>query len=229
MSEENTVYATQSEQYEAMISRQPNLAHVINEIRPFNNLDVLDLGAGSGRLSTVLAPAAKSLICSDISSSMLDILEHKLTNENQTTNWKTVVCDHRKLPIPDSSIDLVVSGWSICYLANTYESDWKENLDLIMAELERVLKPNGSIIIFETMGTGYDTPNPPEFLTSYFSLLEEKYGFQSRWIRVDYTFDSVEAAVEHTEFFFGEEVVEKIRQHQWATVPECAGIWWKQI
>ncbi|MFD1177811.1 class I SAM-dependent methyltransferase [Paenibacillus puldeungensis] len=225
----NNVYLNQSELYDAMISRQPNLADIINEIRPFKYLDVLDLGAGSGRLSTVIAPLAKSLICTDISRPMLEVLEKKLMSNNYSLNWKTVVSDHRELPVPEASIDLVVSGWSISYLTNTYESGWEQNLDLIITELQRVLKPNGSIIIFETMGTGYETPNPPEFLTSYYALLQDKYGFDHRWVRTDYIFESVDDAIKNTEFFFGQELIDKIIQNQWSIVPECAGIWWKHL
>ncbi|RAP21073.1 hypothetical protein C2W64_03656 [Brevibacillus laterosporus] len=33
-----------------------------------------------------------------------------------------------------------------------------------MSEIKRVLRPGGTAIIFETMGTGYETPHPPAFL-----------------------------------------------------------------
>ncbi|WP_145025728.1 class I SAM-dependent methyltransferase [Paenibacillus sp. Y412MC10] len=229
MSTQDPIYTNHSNMYDAMVSRQPDLYDIINTIRVFKNLDVLDLGAGAGRLSTVIAPEAKSLICTDISRPMLDILESKLQGMNGPLNWKTVVSDHRQLPIPDQSIDLVVSGWSICYLADTTDTHWEQNLEQIMAELQRVLRPNGTIIIFETMGTGYETPHPPEFLQPYYALLQDKYGFDHQWIRTDYDFGSTEEAIHHTEFFFGHELVDRILQNQWASVPECAGIWWKHF
>lgn len=227
MANHDQVYKSQAEAYEAMISRQPDLSEIVRQIRPFRNLNVLDLGAGSGRLASFLAPEAKTLICTDASRPMLDILHRKLTAQNFVRNWITVEADHRSLPVPDSSIDLVVSGWSICYLASSNQQEWENNLERIHSELERILKPDGTIIIFETMGTGAEMPDPPEFLTSYYSLLERKYGFQHRWIRTDYTFASVKEAIELTEFFFGQELAARIKNNRWSILPECAGIWWK--
>ncbi|GGG11666.1 class I SAM-dependent methyltransferase [Paenibacillus aceti] len=229
MSHQDDVYIAQAELYDAMVSCQPDLSDVIREIRPFEGLDVLDLGAGCGRLSTIIAPTAKSLVCTDISRPMLDRLDHKLRRSEYPLNWKTVVSDHRELPLPDSSVDLIVSGWSICYLTGTENTNWPQNLDLIMTELQRVLRPGGSIIIFETMGTGVEAPNPPEFLTPYYALLQERYGFDYRWIRMDYRFNSVSEAVDKTDFFFGQEITDRIKEKQWTTVPECAGVWWRHF
>lgn len=215
--------------YEAMISRQPDLSRIIKEIRNYQDMDVLDLGAGSGRISSFIAPEAKSLICTDVSQPMLEILDKKLMNRNLARNWVTVEADHRKLPISDSSVDLVISGWSICYLASTNNLEWENNLKLIFSELHRVLKPNGTIVILETMGTGTETPDPPDFLTSYYSLLQDRYGFEHKWVRTDYQFETIAEAIKNTEFFFGEEIIAKIELNQWVTVPECAGIWWKHL
>jgi ubiquinone/menaquinone biosynthesis C-methylase UbiE len=227
MATHEQIYQNQTNTYEFMVSKQPELSEFINEIRPFKDLNILDLGAGSGRLASVLAKDAKSLICTDISSSMLELLENKLTDQGVAHNLTTVVADHRSLPIADKSIDLVVSGWSICYLTNTGNEKWDENLRLVISELYRVLKPNGTIIIFETMGTGTETPDPPGFLTKYYKSLEDDYGFNHNWIRLDYKFQDVEEAIKCTKFFFGEELVQKISDNQWSTVPECAGIWWR--
>lgn len=210
-----------------MISRQPDLAACIREIRSWDGLDVLDVGAGSGRLSTFLAEDARSLICTDNSGAMLELLDRKLSGLYSARNWRTAEADHRSLPVADSSVDLVVAGWTIGYLANSDEPDWAYNLERAMGELTRVLKPGGTIIILETLGTGCETPQAPAFLTGYYSLLEQRYGFSHRWIRTDYEFASVEEARARMEFFFGEGLASLIEEKQWHVVPECAGIWWK--
>ncbi|MGG4345842.1 class I SAM-dependent methyltransferase [Paenibacillus lautus] len=223
------IYGKQAEAYESMVSRQPDLSEILHGIRPYEGLDVLDLGAGSGRLSMLLAGDVRSLICTDIAQPMLDILNDKLSEASDSRNWTTVVADHRSLPIDSSSVDLIVSGWSISYLADSSHDDWRENLELVMTELQRVLRPGGTILILETMGTGTETPNPPDFLTGYYAQLEHRYGFSHQWIRTDYVFDTVEEAQRNTEFFFGQELTDKIIANQWSTVPECAGIWWKYV
>lgn len=223
------IYLNQAGDYDFMVSKQPDLSSVIKEIRPFHGLDILDLGAGSGRLSAMLAKEARSLICTDNSPSMLALLERKLEEQGAARHWQTIVADHRQLPIPDKSVDLAISGWSIGYLANSANPGWRENLERIISELYRVVRKNGTIVILETLGTGTETPNPPEILKNYYSSLETDYGFHHKWIRTDYTFHNVEEAQASTAFFFGEAIAQKIRENQWSTVPECGGIWWKHL
>lgn len=229
MATHQQIYQDHSEIYEKMISRQPELADVVQAIRPFDGLSILDLGAGSGRLASVLAARAGTLICTDASRQMLDLLDRKLSLQGIPRNWTTVVADHRELPIADNSIDLAVAGWSICYLTNAGQKEWRAHLERILAELERVLKPGGTVIIFETMGTGTETPDPPAFLRDYYHALEADYGFAHRVLRLDYKFETVEEAASCTGLFFGPELTEKIRANRWATVPECAGVWWKSM
>lgn len=228
MPDHDQIYDKQANMYEQLISKQDSLEGVIKEITQYRNLDVADLGAGSGRLAEFMAAAARSLICTDDSSAMLSVLEEKFKG-SKFNNWSTVVSDHRKLPIESSTIDLAVSGWSLCYLASSNVPDWRTNLTSMMAEIHRILRPNGTIIILENFGTGSEEPNPPDFLKQYYRLLSEKYGFSHKWIRTDYTFDSVQEAVELTGFFFGDWLVEKVKQNNWSVVPECAGVWWKHV
>ncbi|HZG86736.1 class I SAM-dependent methyltransferase [Paenibacillus sp.] len=227
MASHDEVYAAQAELYDAMIRRQPDVSVKIRDIRPYRGLDVLDLGAGTGRLSVPLAMEAKSLVCTDASRSMLDVLERRLTESGAPNVWTTVEADHRRLPLPDHSFDLAVSGWSVCYLASSSRAEWKSDLERVHAELCRVVRPGGTIMLFETMGTGTATPNPPNFLTDYYGELVQTYGFAHDWFRADYRFDSVEEAKRLTEFFFGSELAAAIEANGWSTVPECAGVWWK--
>lgn len=71
------IYRQQAEKYERMISRQPNVVPWIEEIRPVQGLDVLDLGAGTGRISVRLADKAGSLVSTDKSEAMLKVLKKK--------------------------------------------------------------------------------------------------------------------------------------------------------
>lgn len=222
------IYKNQAKKYERLISKQPSLYDVINKIKPIENTDIIDLGAGTGRLTTVLASQAKSILALDESESMLRVTAHKLKQAG-LHNWRTQVADHRALPVDNDSADLLVSGWSIGYLANSTDSAWKNNIKHVMEEMKRVLRPGGTAIIFETMGTGYETPHPPVFLQDYYRLLEQDYGFSFSWIRLDYHFESVDEAKDLTEFFFGKEVADKVMSQSLLQVPECAGVWTLQV
>jgi ubiquinone/menaquinone biosynthesis C-methylase UbiE len=111
-------------------------------------------------------------------------------------------------------------------LASSNASDYEKNIAKIMEEMKRVLRPEGTLIIFETMGTGYESPHPPDFLKPYYSLLEDKYGFNYKWIRLDYHFNSLEEAEKLTRFFFGDELSDRVVDESLIALPECAGIWW---
>lgn len=221
------IYMHEAETYELLVSKQPTLDGCVNEIRPFAGLDIVDLGAGTGRLSAALAPQAKSLVALDASQSMLDVTARKLTQAG-LTRWTTAVADHRSLPLPDDSADLIVAGWTICYLASRNVPDWERNVRDIIREMKRVLRSDGTAIIFETLGTGTKTPRAPDFLESYYRLLTDVYGFSHKSIRLDYEFDDIRQAERLAAFFFGDELRAQVRKNGWTKLPECAGVWWLQ-
>lgn len=225
MPDHTKIYSDQAEKYELLISKQPVLDNIIGRIKAFDGLDVVDLGAGTGRLAAALAARAKSVVALDASRAMLDIAAEKLTREG-LTNWSVGVADNRKLPLDSQSADLIVSGWSISYSANAGVPEWERNLREIIGEMKRVLRPGGTIVILETMGTGTEVPDPPEFLRAYYAALTDVYGFSHRWIRTDYEFEHIGQAEELAGFFFGDEMAERVLANHWVRLPECAGVWW---
>ncbi|MFC4598275.1 class I SAM-dependent methyltransferase [Cohnella hongkongensis] len=228
MPNHDAIYREEAEQYHEMIARQPNLLPVIEEIVPVRGLDIVDMGAGTGRLSAVLAPLAKSLISLDASEAMLRVTEHRL-RATGLANWSVRVADHRELPVPDGSADLVVSGWSVCYLTAADVPGWERNLERIIAEIKRALRPGGAVVLFETMGTGCESPAPPALLQPYYRKLTSDYGFSYRWIRTDYEFDDAAQAERLARFFFGDELGDRVAADRLARLPECAGVWWLKL
>jgi hypothetical protein len=90
------------------------------------------------------------------------------------------------------------------------------------------VKPGGTAILIETLGTGQRTPHPPgSRLPLFFSWLQEERGFAMKWIRTDYLFENLAKARELVEFFFGQMVEHDVRATGQVVVPECTGIWWK--
>jgi len=69
-------------------------------------------------------------------------------------------------------------------------------------------------------------PAPPsQTLADYYAWLEHEWGFARTTLSTDYEFESVEQAIEYTEFFFGPQLSEKIRANGWARLPEWTGMW----
>lgn len=228
--QQRKIYQSEGDQYEALVSHedyQGNIPRAIDEIINVNGLNVLDLGAGTGRLTLMLAPRVKSIRAFDLSAEMLRVCRGRLLATG-LSNWQVDVADHRQLPVSDHSADLVVSGWSVAYLAVWHPETWQGELETWMNEMKRVLKPNGQIILFESLGTGYERPTQLEHLKDYYPWLTEA-GFQSKWIRTDYQFESMEEAADLAGFFFGEDMANRVRERQSAILPECTGVWWKTI
>ena len=64
-----------------LISRedyQGNIPRAIDEIIHVDGLDIIDLGAGTGRLTLILAPRAKSIRAFDVSAEMLRVCRERL-------------------------------------------------------------------------------------------------------------------------------------------------------
>ncbi|SFB02615.1 Methyltransferase domain-containing protein [Cohnella sp. OV330] len=218
------IYRSQAEQYDRLISAQPSLGARIDAIRPLAGLDVVDLGAGSGRLTVPIAAVAGSVLAVDLSSAMLEVAASKLTASG-AGNWRTAVGTHLRIPAEDASADLVVSGWSIAYSAASDTDPDGTTLAAILDEIRRVLRPGGTAVIFETMGTGYAAPNPPGFLLSYYDALEHVHGFAHECFPFDYTFADAAEAERLARFFFGEETGDKVATSGSRIVPEFAGVW----
>jgi ubiquinone/menaquinone biosynthesis C-methylase UbiE len=228
--QQRKIYQSDGDRYEALISRedyQGNILRAIEEIVNVDGLDVLDLGAGTGRLTLLLAPRVKSIRAFDVSAEMLRVCRERLIASG-LSNWQVDVADHRQLPVPDHSADLAVSGWSVAYLHVWHPETWRDELEKWLAEMGRVLRPGSLIILFESLGTGNDSPIHLEHLRDYYPWLDQA-GFQNKWIRTDYKFESLEEAEELSRFFFGNELADKVKQNNWVILPECTGVWWKRI
>jgi ubiquinone/menaquinone biosynthesis C-methylase UbiE len=221
-----TIYQTEAERYDLLVSRedyQGNILRALAAIRPLANLEVIELGAGTGRLSRLLAPPAARIFLTDISTHMLEKARERMVDGR----YYLAAAENGRLPAADNSTDLAIAGWSIGHQTGWYPDSWPERVDRVVAEMRRVVRPNGTLIILETLGTGREDPQPPmESLAEYYKRLEEQHGFKRQWIRTDYQFHSVAEAERLTRFFFGNELADWIVNDKITLLPECTGIWY---
>ena len=91
---------------------------------------VLDVGCGNGALLRVLAPRIASGVGVDASEKMI---ERARAHPDFGGKLRFAVIDGPLIPLPDASVDVVLSLLSFRYL------DW----DPIMQEFARVLAPGG--------------------------------------------------------------------------------------
>jgi ubiquinone/menaquinone biosynthesis C-methylase UbiE len=227
MPDHASIYQRQAARYQQLIDREDyrgNLPSALQAIASFVDQDLVDLGAGTGRLSCMFAKQVRSLIALDLNEHMLQTAAQKL--HRQGASWLTAAADHRELPLPAGCADVVTSGWSFSYLKTWSEGSWKQAVISGLAEIARILRPGGKLILIETLGTGRTTPRAPAELRAYYDTLAEQ-GFRSLWIRTDYRFKNRQEAEELSGFFFGRQVLSALSEEEQPVLPECTGIWWR--
>lgn len=221
------IYNHQADQYEQMVAcedYQGNILLALQQIRPLNGLDVVEFGAGTGRVSNLILPLARSMLVCDGSAAMLAVASTKLKPSG--FSLVLAVADNPNLPAASQCADLVIAGWSFGHIPSWYPQSWREELGRVVGEMKRLLRPGGTAVIIETLGTGQTTPQPPtERLAGYYRVLEEEYGFASTWIRTDYQFQSLVEAESLLTFFFGPEMIGRVDPQSFI-LPECTGLWW---
>ena len=167
------------------------------------------------------------MLCLDLHGDMLR--ENQVQRSRRQGEWHLMQGDMRALPLPTAWADVATAGWAIGHFTDWYAAEWQLQIGRVLREMQRVVRPGGALIIIETLTTGSLTPAPPnERLARYYDWLENNWGFSRQEISTDYQFSSVEEAAGYIEFFFGSALVQKVRENNWARVPEWTGVWGKQ-
>lgn len=134
-------------------------------------MKVLDIAGGTGDLARAFAAAvgdSGTVVLTDINEAMLGNGRDRLLDKGLTL--PTAVCDAERLPFPSAHFDLVSVAFGLRNMTHK---------DLALAEMARVLRPGGKLLVLE-----FSTPAAP---------LRKPYDFYSfkvmpmlgRWIAND--------------------------------------------
>ena len=223
------IYRNQAEQFDRLVAREDrrgNLFAALNEIHPLHGAKVVEFGAGTGRVTRLLSVAAEDIFAFDIEASMLGRAQRAMRATGMT-NWHLSLGDNGRMPVASACADLAIEGWSFAHVREWHPKTWREQSDAMLAEMARVLKPGGTAILIETMGTGRRQPLASTNLRQLYDHWEQEQGLSYRWIRTDYQFASPQEADELMRFFFGDDLADTCLDGKRVIVPECTGIWWR--
>ena len=140
----------------------PIFSNFINQFSYRLNLSsemkVLDLACGPGTASLQIYDQVHSIEGLDFSQDMISIFNNKIKQED-IRNITTHVGDGQDLSrFPDNSFDLVISLFGLIFFEDRQTS---------LKEIQRVLKPNGKILI-----TSWPPATASTFMTTMFAAIQ---------------------------------------------------------
>ncbi|MDX2161255.1 MAG: class I SAM-dependent methyltransferase [bacterium] len=225
------IYAQHAAEYDALVSREDHRGYLLPAIRQviaLDGIDVVELGAGTGRLTRLLAPHVRTIRAFDRSAHMLATARERL--QANGGEWSLHVADNHAIPVADACADLVIAGWSFGHATEWHGDRWRDEIDTALREMTRIARPGGALIILETLGTGALHPAPPTpVLADYYAHLESIHGFARAAIATDYRFESLEEADRLVRFFFGDALADQVQREGWIVLPEWTGLWSKRV
>lgn len=114
---------------------------VIEILRPFKPQSILDVATGTADLAIALAGLKpKNIVGIDISANMLEVGRQKVAAQEMTKLIQLQKADCEVLPFASDSFDAVTVAFGVRNF---------ENLNKGLSEIQRVLKPEGQLVILE--------------------------------------------------------------------------------
>lgn len=226
------LYNQRTTAYERMIQHEDQAGNVLatlQSLHPLADATVVEFGAGTGRITTQLATCVKRIIAFDLTPPMIRLADHKLRSPGEA-NDRVGVADSRAMPVPSACADLAVEGWSLAQIMRWHPATWPTEIARAVNEMFRVVRPGGTVVLFETLGTGNLHPQPPIAFIPLYQYFLKSWQFSTKWISTDFNFASRAEAQDVLGDIFGEAVLEDARDTPTGVrVPECTGVWWRQV
>jgi ubiquinone/menaquinone biosynthesis C-methylase UbiE len=101
---------------------------------------VLEVGAGTGFITTILADTGYNVLATDLSPSMLSLAAENIKMSGIADRVQFVTCDAESLNVQDNTFPAVVSRWVIWTLPRPKKA---------LAEMVRTLAPGGRLILID--------------------------------------------------------------------------------
>ncbi len=153
---------------------------VLQLVSDKNPKTVLDIATGTGDLAILMTnTTAEKIIGLDISAGMLEVGRNKIKSKNLSDKIEMILADSENMPFEDNTFDAITVAFGVRNF---------ENLEKGLAEILRVLKPNGIFVILETsvpdktpfkQGYTFYSKNILPFIGKLFSKDDSAYQYLS--------------------------------------------------
>jgi len=131
-------YNSWSETYDSVENKTRDIeARSLREMISGENLDILEIGCGTGKNTEFLQTKATKLIGADFSAEMLEKAKAKITAENVEFRQMDL---RERWDFAENSFDLITCSLALEHI---------ENIDFVFAEAQKVLRKDGRFYIGE--------------------------------------------------------------------------------
>ena len=115
---------------------------VLQLVSDKNPKTVLDIATGTGDLAILMTKtSAERIVGLDISAGMLDVGRKKIESQKLSDKIDMILADSENMPFENNTFDAITVAFGVRNF---------ETLEKGLAEILRVLKPNGIFVILET-------------------------------------------------------------------------------
>ena len=153
---------------------------------------VLDIGAGNGFTAQRLNTAQRQIIPIEPNASMID--------RAKSLVWVRGLA--QAVPLRDNSMNAAYATWAFFFAGI-------DDLDIGLAELERVVHKGGKIAIIDNAGNDEFCSYAKHSIAADFAWWHER-GFTSTIINTAFEFESLDEAHTMMRFYFGDDVISNI-------------------
>ncbi len=153
---------------------------VLQIVAKSNPKIILDIATGTGDLAILMTQTnAEKIIGLDISAGMLEVGVKKIASKNLSNTIEMILADSENMPFEDNYFDAITVAFGVRNF---------DDLEKGLAEILRVLKPNGVFVILETsvpdktpyrQGYNFYTKNILPVIGKVFSKDDVAYGYLS--------------------------------------------------
>jgi ubiquinone/menaquinone biosynthesis C-methylase UbiE len=161
MSRQRNVYRNYPDRYEDLVRAEDadsNLAATIGSLLPRGPVAVLDIGAGTGRMTRLLEGSLdrdSACVAIDVEESML--AHGRRLREMETgaidrvsAVWAPIVADARALPVPAGVFDVAIAGWVFGHICEWSTDSWQRQIGLAVEQARVAVRSGGLVAVVDS-------------------------------------------------------------------------------